>query len=138
MRTLALALLLVAAAGAAHAQAQVLGQPFNSSLSTNPFLTSPTLGADPLQQQRLQMEIDRLQADQRSAAAAQFRLQGELATRQLDSAVRNDGVVGPSPDEFAPYRVQGGSPEVARQRAERIRRQRVERGLEQMRAAPKR
>jgi hypothetical protein len=136
MRTLALALLFATAAGGA--QAQVLGQPFNQSLSTNPFLTSPSLGGDALQQQRLQMEIHRLQADQRSAAAAQFRFQGELATRQLESSVRTDFVVGPSPDEFAPYRVQGGSPEAARERAERIRQQRVERGLQQMRVAPKR
>jgi hypothetical protein len=81
MRTLALALLFATAAGGA--QAQVLGQPFNQSLSSNPFLTSPSLGADALQQQRLQMEIDRLQADQRSAAAAQFRFQASSPRASL-------------------------------------------------------
>ena len=128
MRTLTLALLATAvSAGAAAAQAQVL--------HSDPLLTAPsTFGADPLLQHRLQLEVQRLEADQRSVAANQFRLEGELASRQLQSTVSAEVAVGPSPDQFAPYRVQGGSPAQARQRAEQLRQQRVERSLQEMRA----
>jgi len=131
MRIFSLVLLLAAAAGGA-AHAQVLG--------ADPLLTSPSgvLRSDPLLQHHLQVEIQRLEADQRSAAAAQFRMQGEFASQQVQSTVRNAVTVGPSPDESAPYRVQGTTPAQARERAETLRRQRVERALQAIRTPSRR
>ena len=96
------------------------------------------LGGDAFLEQRLRTEVQRLEADQRSAASSQFRFESELAAQRVQSTVRNEVVVGPSPDESARYRVQGGSPEQARLRAERLRQQRVERGLNQMRSPARR
>jgi hypothetical protein len=93
--------------------------------------------SDPLLEQRFRVEVQRLEANQRAFEAVQFRQQGEIVTRQLEASVANEVDVT-SPDAFAPYRATSSSPEMARRRAEQLRQQRVERGLQQMRTPRRR